>query len=305
MQIIRGHPDWRLSNRQHHESYERETALLEELPLVGRMHLLDALPNALVQHAHPGIYEAHYVLGGSMGFRARGRELEVNPGMIFLTPPGEVHSGVDSTLQPAEWYWIHLHIPTSGALPGMTARQTRQIQEAYARTSLCLFPGSDALRDAFSRLLDEHRSPGEHALVIARGILHELMVLLVRDHDRALSNSTNASASPEVRQALEWLDQNIGHPLSIPELAAASGLSQSHFRERFHRETGFTPSEDLTRRRIQHAKQMLQGKRYQITEIAFRLGVQSSPYFAAVFRKITGMTPSEYRDHVQTGTDQP
>src|SRR3954471_23614618 len=67
MQFIRGTPDWRLTDRQHHEAFAGETALLDELPLVGRMHLLDALPNALVSHAHPGIYEAHFVVGGSMG----------------------------------------------------------------------------------------------------------------------------------------------------------------------------------------------------------------------------------------------
>ncbi|MBC8107084.1 MAG: helix-turn-helix transcriptional regulator [Anaerolineae bacterium] len=303
MQLIRGQPDWRLTDRQHHEAFSGETAILDELPLVGRMHLLDALPNALVPHAHPGIYEAHFVVGGSLGFRAREQDFEVNEGMVFLTKPGEVHSGIDTTLQPAEWFWIHIHFPENQALQGLTVRETREMEEAYSRTSLCLFPGSDHLKDAFNRLLDEHRSPGEHSQLIARATLHELMVSLIRDHDRVNARSTAASLSAEVRQALAWLDQNIGQPLSIPDLAAASGLSQSHFRQRFHKETGFTPSDYLTRRRILRAKQLLQGKRLSITEIAFRLGFQSSPYFAAVFKKLTGMTPSEYREHIHANPD--
>ena len=79
-------------------------------------------------------------------------------------------------------------------------------------------------------------------------------------------------------------------------MAEASGLSQSHFRQRFHRETGFTPSDYLTRRRVLRAKQMLREDRLSITGIAFQLGFQSSPYFAAVFKKMTGITPSEYRE---------
>ncbi len=305
MQFIPGKPDWRLTDRQHHEAYSGETALLDELPLVGRMHLLDALPNALVTHAHPGIYEAHFVVGGSMGFRARDQEFDVHEGMVFLTKPGEVHSGIDTTLQPAEWYWIHLHFPENDPLPGLTAIATRDIEQAYANASMCMFPGSNPLRDAFYRLLDEHRNPGEHSLLIARAILHELIVLLIRDHDRIQVKSNAGSLSSEVRQALSWLDKNIGQPLSMPDLAAASGLSQSHFRQRFHKETGFTPSDYLSRRRVLRAKQLLQGKRMSITEIAFRLGFQSSPYFAAVFRKFTGMTPSEYREQVQSDSDAP
>jgi AraC-like DNA-binding protein len=233
-----------------------------------------------------------------MGFRARNQDFEVNEGMVFLTKPGEVHGGIDTTLRPAEWFWIHIHFPENQALHGLTVLETREMQEAYARTSLCLFPGSDLLKDAFIRLLDEHRSPGEHGPLIARATLHELMVLLIRDHDRVNVKSASDAVSAEVRLALAWLDQNIGQPLSIPQLAAASGLSQSHFRQRFHKETGFTPSDYLSRRRVLRAKQILQNRQVPITEVAFRLGFQSSPYFAAVFRKFTGMTPSEYREQV-------
>lgn len=298
MQFIRGDPDWRLTSRQHHEAYSGAEALLDELPLVGRMHLLDALPNALVSHAHPGIYEAHFVVDGCLAFHARQQDFDVTGGMVFLTKPGEVHSGVDTTLQPAEWYWIHLHFPPASALPGLTRAETRNLSESFAKTSLCLFPGSDPLRDCFERILTEHRNPTEHSLVIARAQLHELMVRLIRDHDRAMLNSDSAGLSAEIRQAIAWIDRNLGEPLSIPDLAASSGLSQSHFRQRFHKETGFSPSDFLTRRRVLRAKQLLRGHRMSITEIAFRLGFQSSPYFAAVFKKLTGMTPSEYREHL-------
>jgi len=264
------------------------------------MHLLDALPNALISHSHVGIYEAHFVIDGCMGFHARGQDFDVPGGMVFLTKPDEVHRGIESTLQPAEWYWVHLHFPAGQPLPGLTTAETKALSNSFAGTTLCLFPGSDQLRDCCARLLQEHRNPTEHSHLIARALLHELMVLMIRDHDRAAANSHTADLSPEVRLALAWLDQNLGQPLSMPELAAASGLSQSHFRQRFHKETGFTPSDYLTRRRVSRAKQLLRGDRLSITEIAFQLGFQSSPYFAAVFRKLTGTTPSEYRETSRT-----
>src|SRR5688500_14646967 len=296
MVLIPGSPDWLLTERQHHESYFGDTALLPELPIVGRMHLLDALPNALVAHAHPGVYEVHFIVDGSLGFHLRGKDYEVPGGMVLLTKPGEVHSGVDTTLEPAEWYWIQLEFPPDKALPGLTVAETRALAESYARTSLCLFHGSDQLRDCLVRLIAEHRNPTQHSQLIARAILHELMIVLLRDHDREPHEPCTASISAEIQESLAWLELHLGEPLSIPEMAAASGLSQSHFRQRFHRETGFTPSDYLTRRRVARAKQMLREDRLSITEIAFQLGFQSSPYFAAVFKKMTGITPSEYRE---------
>ena len=139
MQFIRGDPDWQLTARQHHEAYSGRNALLGELPLVGRMHLLDALPDALVPHAHPAIYEAHFVVDGCLSFRAREQDFDVTGGMVFLTKPGEIHGGVDTTLQPAEWYWIHLHFPPKSALPGLTRASFLPQQLAAEGTSMLSF----------------------------------------------------------------------------------------------------------------------------------------------------------------------
>ena len=295
MQVIRGQPDWLLSDRQHHEAYSGGTALLKELPLIGQMHLLDALPNAIVPHTHPGIYEAHLVVEGTMGFRIDGENYEVGSGSVFLSKPDELHAGIDESLRPAKWYWIHLHIPREHALPGLSAAETRGLCKTFQRTTLRSFPSSQALRECFRRLLAEHRVAGMHSQMLAHAILHELMVVLLRDHDRAVAGVMPQQFSIEIQRAITWLNRHIGEPLSIPDIAESSGLGQSHFRQRFHEETGFTPSDYLTRQRVLQAKELLRSARGSITEIAFRIGFQSSPYFAAVFRKLTGMTPSEYR----------
>jgi AraC-like DNA-binding protein len=223
----------------------------------------------------------------------------MSPAAWSFSPSPEVHGGVDTTLQPAEWYWIHLHFPPKSALPGLTHGETHDLHESYQNTTLCMFPGSNQLRDCFARFLVEHRKPCDHSEVIARAQLHELMICVIRDHNRAAANRHAAVFSVEIRHALAWMDRNLCDPLSIPQMAAASGLSQSHFRETFHKATGLTPSDYLMRRRVTRAKELLDkigATELGITEIAFKVGFQSSSYFAAVFKKLTGMTPSEYRE---------
>ena len=90
--------------------------------------------------------------------------------------------------------------------------------------------------------------------------------------------------------------ERLGNAISVTELAEASGLSESHFRQRFHQEMGISPSDFIARRRVQKAKGLLKSSELSITEIAFQLGFQSSPYFAAVFKKLTGQTPSQFRE---------
>ena len=133
MKRIAGKPDWQLTDRQRHESYEKRQRLLPELPLVGRMHLLDALPRSLVAHAHPGIYEIHCVVRGVLSFWVGTRTYSVGPGMAFLTHPKETHGAVNEALSPAEWYWIHLRFPGRGPLPGLSGADTKRIRRTLKR----------------------------------------------------------------------------------------------------------------------------------------------------------------------------
>ncbi|MDA1045210.1 MAG: helix-turn-helix transcriptional regulator, partial [Verrucomicrobia bacterium] len=98
-----------------------------------------------------------------------------------------------------------------------------------------------------------------------------------------------------VTATIDLLHHRLGDTPSIEELADAVGLRPSYFREEFRNETGFSPVEFLTRLRVREARRLLAESEQSITEIAFRLGFNSSQYFAATFRKHTGMTPREFR----------
>lgn len=296
MRTIEGNPTWHLTDRQTHEVFTGPDALLSEVPLVGRMQLLDALPGALIPHTHDGVYEVTLVLDGCLDFVLNDIHYPVRGGMLFITKPGEMHGSVDSTLQPAEWYWAHIRIPDDDALPGMTRDETRELAGAFGGLTQRLIYGSEALQDCFAQLLAEHRSRRTFSQVVARACHHRLLVQILRDHDRSQSLLNNQEPSRPIRLAIHWLDERLGNAISVTELAEASGLSESHFRQRFHQEMGITPSDFIARRRVQRAKGLLKNSELTITEIAFQLGFQSSPYFAAVFKKLTGQTPSQFRE---------
>jgi AraC-like DNA-binding protein len=295
----REQPHLDLLPQKHHETYEGPTQLLKELPILGRMQIVEAIPNALRADRHHGEYEIHYVLSGTLGFWVGERTYDVRPGMAFFTQPGELHGGVDATLQPGEWYWLRLRFPRGNQpLPELSRKSSNELKKGLTAIKSRLFPGSVQLRSSFARLVEEYRSQNVHSTMMARLVLHELLITLIRDYARSQAATENTSPfiSAPIQQAVHWIQEHLLDEMPcIDEIAAHVGLSESHFRRRFSEETGFSPLEYVSWQRIQRAKQLLVSDEISVTKLAFDLGFQSSAYFAQVFRKLTGMTPSHYR----------
>lgn len=83
--------------------------------------------------------------------------------------------------------------------------------------------------------------------------------------------------------------------LTIKTLADELHMGRSAVFTRFKRLTGLSPVEFIREQRIQRAAQLLQDKQYNISEVAYRVGMNDSRYFAKCFKNTYGVTPSEYR----------
>lgn len=284
--------------QREHETYEGPSRILSELPIVGRMRILQAIPNALRADRHRGEYELHLILSGTLAFWVGDRNYELRPGMAFFTQPGELHGGVDAILQPGEWYWLRFVSPARSSWPELSPATLRQFSTTLRGMREHLFPASALLRNSFIRLIEEHRHARASTVQMARLAFHQLLIALFRDysHRRAQPPGGASSLSPEITQAVHWLEAHLTHTLPlIDDIAAEVGLSESHFRRRFTEETGFSPLDYVTRRRVERAKELLAAGKSSLTDLAFDLGFQSSAYFAHVFRKLVGMTPSQFR----------
>ena len=84
--------------------------------------------------------------------------------------------------------------------------------------------------------------------------------------------------------------------LSVGEIAQHLGLSESHLSHLFRKETDYTLLNYLTRYRIHKAMELLRDCRTKVYEVAERVGYRDITYFSATFKKVTGMSPSEFQD---------
>lgn len=105
-----------------------------------------------------------------------------------------------------------------------------------------------------------------------------------------------------VLSACRYLARNFTNPnLMLQDAAAAAGMSNSRFSTVFAQETGATFTEYLTGLRIGKAKELLRATQMRSSEISSAVGYSDRHYFSYLFKKNTGMTPSEYRESCRTG----
>lgn len=102
-----------------------------------------------------------------------------------------------------------------------------------------------------------------------------------------------------IEKAISYIQNHYQHDISIDEVCEFIGLSVSHFCALFKQVTGSTFLEYVTRCRIEKAKYLLIHTEVKVYQLAPLVGYQDSKYFTQVFKKMTGMTPSEYRSDTE------
>jgi AraC-like DNA-binding protein len=104
--------------------------------------------------------------------------------------------------------------------------------------------------------------------------------------------------SPTARHLLrakDLADARYADPLGVDDLAAAAGLSRSHFSREFRRAFGESPHAYLLTRRLERAATLLRTTDRSVAEICFAVGLQSLGSFTTSFTRTFGMPPIAYR----------
>jgi AraC-like DNA-binding protein len=283
----------------HRLQFSRGQALLPELSTIGYDRWDRAEAGALPAHAHRG-YEICYLARGSVDWWAEGSIQEVGPGEIYLTRPGERHGGLGAIMHPCELFWLLVSIPKTGALPGLSASETRAIKTGLDQIHLRAFPGTAAVGECFGKIIEEHGRPDAHSVVVARAALHELLATVLRSHQR----QQRERPSPMILAAMEWIRSHLAEDFRIEDVATEIGLGISQLHQRFVKEVGFTPADYRMRSRINRAKRMLAEEKHSITTVAMELGFSTSQYFATAFKNQVGLTPRKYRHHLSQRTQR-
>lgn len=128
--------------------------------------------------------------------------------------------------------------------------------------------------------------------------LQTIETTMVEGFSKRVQEIKKTTYSSAVLNTIFYIDNHLCENINTKTLAHETYLNPSYLSFLFHKETGFTISEWILRKRIEEAAYLVGHEKDSIAEIAFFYNFSSESYFVQCFKKIMGITPGEYRKKV-------
>jgi AraC-like DNA-binding protein/ligand-binding sensor protein len=135
---------------------------------------------------------------------------------------------------------------------------------------------------------------------------HAAVIRLLEIFGRQLSAAANRMAlqdteaePPMIRRAKGYIAGHYRDPVGLDEIARTMHVSTFYFCKMFKKATGLTFTDYLGRVRVEKAKNLLLNPHLRVSEIAYTVGFQSLTHFNRVFRKLTGESPTDFREKLK------
>lgn len=113
--------------------------------------------------------------------------------------------------------------------------------------------------------------------------------------DCGFANEENPAATRLIKQIQSIVQKNLDRPLTVADIARQLQLSREHLSRGFHQQMGCTLTHYINRQKIQLACSLFRQTALSSKQIAARLGYPHPAHFTRVFRRITRLTPSQFR----------
>lgn len=184
--------------------------------------------------------------------------------------------------QTWEYFWI-------GANGREALRMIRAIIDLKGPVVMPSTQSVDRMADACVRLM---RAPELLSGDVSAAAYEAMMAL----HDGLFGAAPAVTTvAPPIARAQSFVATHLGEPLGIDRLARVAGLSRAHFVRRFAGETGQSPSDYVSAARMERATRLLIATDQPVSAIAAATGFANGNYFAKAFRRLNGLSPSEFR----------
>ena len=209
---------------------------------------------------------------------------QANAQDCFLLDCHKEYSHISSPEHPWELMWLHFNGPQAAAYYQYVLRKNGDcFQTSYI----------GPITDAIHQLIESNKSPAEYNDILTSQFITNILTWSVRG---CLKHSTvHTSTQEKLTQVLHYMEQHFTEPLSLDALSSRFFISKYHLAREFKKEYNQTVVHYLLNRRVTYAKELLRFTDMSISEIAHACGIGDSNYFNKTFKKVEGITASEYR----------
>ncbi len=253
-------------------------------------------------HTHHDFMELVIVLEGSAIHVVNNEEFVVSKGDVFVVGNDITHSyrNSDNFLICNIMYRENDFFVNNGDVSLLSGFQALFVLEPYEskkssfRHRLKLTHGNfEQVRRLTDVMLEEYKrqTPGWRTLM--KSYFQQLAVMLSRLYE--FDENPRNTDIINLAKAAAYIETHYAENIEISELAKLSHYSERHFLRLFTRTYKATPTEYITNLRINHACILLKNSKCTISGAAMQCGFADVNYFSRLFRKKTGLSPTEYR----------
>ena len=224
---------------------------------------------------------------GKGWFEIDGARYSVAANQAFIIPRQQPHIYGAVNDDPWSIHWVHF-VGTSGDY------YVSQLKKGAYTLSIDI-DMKTSLEDLFAACRDSFVANFLlQRMIYASQTLHHLLGC-VFFNNRAFSPLLGSSHFRSIDNTLSFLHDNMSEQLSLTDMVLHSGLSKSHFIRLFKEQTGHSPMDYFIQLKMQHACMLLAYRQDSVKLIGIELGYEDQYYFSRAFRKVIGMSPTQYR----------
>ncbi len=249
-------------------------------------------------------WELVYVDKGEVTATADNREIILSQGNIIFHKPNEWHN-IRANGKTAPNVAIVSFDCRSAAMDFFKHKVVKAGQEQKILISKIISEYTNAfstpLNDIFTTSLEHKEASVVGSDQLIRQYLCELLIMLLRQSaPGAQLRSFTANNSSQMLNIIEnYMMDHIAESMTIDSLVKYSGLNRMGVNRLFKSSYGISPIQHFIRMKIEVAKTHLREDNYNISQISELLGYSSVHYFSLQFKKITGMSPTEYSSSIK------
>lgn len=235
--------------------------------------------------AHPN-YVLHYILEGKGEYRINNHVYSLSAGQGFLMNPNIMSSYKADHTTPWKYLWI--------GFDGSYAKKLLSQIGLSSRTLTFSANCGDKLLEVINRMLECDADGISYHLYLQTQLyvfFYHLSQVLSVESNKLHSGQQNYY----IRMAEEFVEKYYAQNIHVQDIADYVGICRSHLTTLFQDNLQMSPSEYITHFRLTRAHEQLAISNFSIGKIAEICGYQDSLVFSRAFKKMTGMTPTQYR----------
>ena len=218
-----------------------------------------------------------YLLEGEFSCTVDGTEFRVRQGdLVFFDPCTLMSRHVISTIK---FLYVKFHI--------------KREELFYARTGVC-YVVTDRMKADLQRIEQLCVMNTQMGLKMREHYLNDLLLCLAEQPSKG-ENAEEVVPHEAQMAPVTYMKSHLDKELTLGKLARVCGVSVSALESKFRAIYGVSVYRYLINLRMEEARRLLSKTSYTVTEIAARCGYDNLFYFCNVFKKHSGMTPTEYR----------